>query len=335
MRRLSFLLRPGWLVLAALVLLFAYLCFSILAPWQLGKNSTTSERNDQIARSFDADPVPVSSVVDDGVVTTDEDWRQVFFTGSYIPDSDVVVRLRSVDGAPTYDVLTPFRTDTGDTVIVNRGYVLPIDGNAVPDFDPPPTGTVALDGRARVAEGTSEARPPITDTPFPQVYTIAPSQVGPLTGTDPIDGYVQLSDDQPGGLGPIALPQLDAGPYLSYGLQWLAFGLMAPLGLAYFVRAEIRERRRDTDDGDTNGRDTNDGDAAQESPDEIRAHTGSPDGTDPTHQHDDGLDALLQPRRRLGRSRSSTTSGSTTPASDAARRRATDPTLADRYGSKR
>lgn len=59
------------------------------------------------------------------------------------------------------------------------------------------------------------------------------------------DAWFQLADGEPGVLTPIPLPQLDAGPYLSYGLQWLAFGIMAPLGLAYFVRAELRERRRD------------------------------------------------------------------------------------------
>ena len=62
-------------------------------------------------------------------------------------------------------------------------------------------------------------------------------------------GYLQLEADAPGALEPVPLPQLDAGPYLSYGLQWLAFGIMAPLGLAYFVRAELRERRRGKDPG--------------------------------------------------------------------------------------
>ena len=32
--------------------------------------------------------------------------------------------------------------------------------------------------------------------------------------------------------------------HLSYGYQWIAFGIMAPLGLGYFVWSEIRERRR-------------------------------------------------------------------------------------------
>ena len=51
MRRLVFLLRPGWLILAAVVAVFAYLCFTVLAPWQLGKNAGTSERNRLIADS--------------------------------------------------------------------------------------------------------------------------------------------------------------------------------------------------------------------------------------------------------------------------------------------
>ena len=48
MRRLAFLLRPGWIALAVVVIAFTYLCFSVLAPWQLGKNTKTSRENDQI-----------------------------------------------------------------------------------------------------------------------------------------------------------------------------------------------------------------------------------------------------------------------------------------------
>ncbi len=78
-----------------------------------------------------------------------------------------------------------------------------------------------------------------------QVYSIDAQPIGEFIGTDLIDAYIQLEPDQPGGLGTIPLPQLDAGPYLSYGFQWLAFGIMAPLGLAYFIRAEWRERRKE------------------------------------------------------------------------------------------
>jgi cytochrome oxidase assembly protein ShyY1 len=56
---------------------------------------------------------------------------------------------------------------------------------------------------------------------------------------------VQLVENQPGALGVLPLPHLDAGPFLSYGIQWIAFGIVAPIGLGYFVFAEIRERRRE------------------------------------------------------------------------------------------
>jgi hypothetical protein len=43
----------------------------------------------------------------------------------------------------------------------------------------------------------------------------------------------------------LPLPQLDAGPFLSYGIQWIAFGILAPIGLGYFAYSEIRMRRRE------------------------------------------------------------------------------------------
>ena len=40
-----------------------------------------------------------------------------------------------------------------------------------------------------------------------------------------------------------ALPHLDAGPFLSYGIQWITFGVIAPILLGYFVYAEVQARR--------------------------------------------------------------------------------------------
>lgn len=321
MRRLSFLLRPGWLVLAAVVILFAYLCITVLAPWQLGKNSSTEERNDRISASFDAPPVDGNDLLVDRTVPAEEDWRRIELTGSYLADRDVVVRLRSVDDTPAFEVLTPFVTDAGPTIIVNRGYVLPTVGVEVPFIPAAPGGETTLEGRLRTSEPSVPSRPAVTGPGLPQVYTITPSEVAELTGTDPIDGYVQLAEAQPGGLGVIALPQLDAGPYLSYGLQWLAFGIMAPLGLAYFVRAELTERRREREYQDEPER-TDTGPAPDDAP--VTTPTGdrrSGDTPADETQYDDGLDELLRPRRGLRRSKR-------TPAQ-------TRSMLSDRYGGSR
>ena len=68
-------------------------------------------------------------------------------------------------------------------------------------------------------------------------------QIATLTGVPMAGSYLQLVDSQPGGLGVIGLPHLDAGPFLSYGIQWITFGVVAPILLGYFVYAEIRARR--------------------------------------------------------------------------------------------
>lgn len=237
-------MRPGWLVLAAVVIGFAYMCFAVLAPWQLGKNTRTSERNTLLEQSIDADAVPIDTLIGGAAPTAQDEWRKVVATGSYVPDSDVLVRLRSVEDAPAYEVLTPLLLDDGQTMLVNRGYVRPVQGTQAPPIPAAPTGPVTVEGRIRMSEGTVPGKEPFTEAGTEQVYFIDSGQIGQFIGTDLVPGYLQLDDAQPGGLGTIPLPQLDAGPYLSYGLQWLAFGIMAPLGLAYFVRAELRERRK-------------------------------------------------------------------------------------------
>ncbi|MBY4111129.1 SURF1 family protein [Rhodococcus sp. 05-2256-B2] len=305
MEKLRFLLRPKWLVLAAVALAFAFLCFSVLAPWQLGKNTSTSARNDLITRSVGADPVPITDVLTGNGFAADDEWRRVIAQGSYVENSDALVRLRSIREQPAYEVITPFVIDGGPTVLVNRGYVLPVEGTRPPEFAAAPTGPVTLDARVRQAEGTS--REPIQEDGRLQVYNINPEQIGAAVGVDAIDGYLQLDDGQPGGLGLIELPQTDAGPYLSYGLQWLAFGIMAPLGLAYFVRAELRERRM----------------SRTEMADAMS------DQSDPTSDDDsapDDEEEFTLPTRREKRARARAASQARTP---------TDPRLADRYGKNR
>ncbi|MBM9837925.1 SURF1 family protein [Rhodococcus hoagii] len=244
MRRLTFLLRPGWLALAAVVAGFAFMCFTVLAPWQLGKNTRTEQRNGLLEQSLNAESVSIDTLLDGGGPTENDEWRRVLVTGTYVPDSDLLVRLRSVEDKPAFEVLTPLRMSDGDTLLVNRGYVRPEQGTQAPPIPAPPTGEVTVEGRIRMSEGTVPGKEPINEAGTRQVYYIDSGQIGQFIGTDLVTGYLQLDDAQPGGLGTIPLPQIDAGPYLSYGLQWLAFGIMAPLGLAYFVRAELRERRK-------------------------------------------------------------------------------------------
>lgn len=246
MKRFGFLFRPQWLALYVVVAAFAWLCFTVLAPWQLGKNTTTSRENTQIANSLNSDPVPLTSYLPQQDSSAPEhQWQRVTASGRYLPDKQVLARLRSVDGAPAYEVLVPFVVDGGPTVLVNRGYVKPDQGTAVPPVAPAPAEPVTITGRLRDAEGVYPGKDPLIAEGAQQVYTINPEQISGLTGVPLTGSYLQLVEDQPGGLGVIPLPVLDAGPFLSYGIQWIAFGIIAPIGVGYFILAEVKVRRRE------------------------------------------------------------------------------------------
>jgi cytochrome oxidase assembly protein ShyY1 len=246
MRRLAFLLRPQWLALFVVVGAFAYLCFTVLAPWQLGKNTDTSRENAQISRSLTADPVPVTSLLpQQDSSAPDAQWRRVTATGRYLPDAQVLARLRVVDGEPAFEVLVPFAVDGGPTVLVDRGYVRPEQGSRVPAIPAPPTGPVTITARLRDSEPKASGKEPFRQDGVQQVYSINLEQIAAVTGVPLTGAYLQLVEDQPGGLGVIGLPHLDAGPFLSYGIQWIAFGIIAPIGVGYFVYSEVRQRRRE------------------------------------------------------------------------------------------
>ena len=183
MRRWAFLLRPGWLALFVVVIAFAYLCFTVLAPWQLGKNTKTSRENAQISHSLTSDPVPVTTLLpQQDSSAPDDQWRQVTATGHYLPDAQVLARLRVVDGEPAFEVLVPFAVDGGPTVLVDRGYVRPEQGSRVPPIAPPPDGTVTITARLRDSEPVPEGKDPFRQDGAQQVYAINTAQISAVTG---------------------------------------------------------------------------------------------------------------------------------------------------------
>lgn len=244
-------LTPGWVITAVVAVAFAYVAFTVLAPWQLGKNRDTNEFNDRLSAGLEQDPVPAADVLpaDGSSAGEESEWTRVEMQGRFLVDDEVLLRNRPVDGRPAYHALTPFRMDDGMTVLVNRGWDRPVDGSAAPDVPAATSTPVTVTGYVRMSEAVPGTDPMTADGRL-QVYGMSTAMVGDTVGLDLAADYVQLDDasvataDPSGTMSALDLPNLDSGPYLSYGLQWIAFGVMVPLGLAYFVWAEIRERRR-------------------------------------------------------------------------------------------
>ena len=242
--RLKFLLRPGWLALTLVVFAFATLCYTLLAPWQFSRDDQRDARNAALSASFDAPPRPLSQVLPPGAEPSqDTKWRRVTVTGTYLPNGEMIARLRSVKGEPAFEVVTPFRTTNGTVVLIDRGYLRPTSHSQVPSYAAPPDGRVTLTGRIRADEATPDNRgtfvPPGSNGRL-HTYAINSDVVAAVTGLDVRTGYLQLVPKQPGGLGALPVPRLTSGPFFSYALQWLAFGAMAVLGWLYFTIRELK-----------------------------------------------------------------------------------------------
>ncbi|MFC4949877.1 SURF1 family protein [Pseudonocardia sp. GCM10023141] len=246
---MRFLLRPGWLVFVAVVVAFAIACYTLLAPWQFGREAERDAQQHAIDVSYATAPVPLATLSPAGSgVTPGIEWRQVTVTGTYLPDAEALVRLRVIDGKPAFEALTPFRTDDGRLITVDRGYVTAPSGTVIPPFAAAPTGPVTLTARLRVDELDADNRPVFTADGHRQLYSADSRTLAASARLALEPGYLQLAADQPGVLGPLAVtPATGAGaaPFtnFSYALQWLTFGAIALFAMAYFVRLELLQRR--------------------------------------------------------------------------------------------
>lgn len=252
-------LTPGWILTAVLVLTFTYFAFTFLAPWQLGKNRDKNEFNQRLEHALEIDPVPISDVIpaDGASAGVDSEWTRVKLQGHFLPDKQVLLRNRPVNSSPAYQSLTPFALDSGGTVMVNRGWVPAGDGSSKPAVPAPPSKDITVTGFIRMNEPKPQTTPAKVNG-FTQVTGMNTQQVGQATGTKLATDYVQLDKPSvdkvneltpsPDKLNALELPHLDGGTNLSYGIQWIAFGILAPVGLGWFIFSEIRERRREKEE---------------------------------------------------------------------------------------
>ncbi|EID53539.1 hypothetical protein SacxiDRAFT_1288 [Saccharomonospora xinjiangensis XJ-54] len=241
--RWKLLLQPGWLALTLVVFGFAVTCYTVLAPWQFDRHAERQAQNDAVSTSFGQQPRPLDEVLPEGQRPgRGTEWRRVLVEGTYLPEHEVIARLRTVQGEPAFEVLTPLLTSSGRVVLVDRGYVRPVDGD-VPPFAAPPGGTVVVEARIRGDEIDPQGRAAFADASTQgrlHAYAVNSRTVADATGLDISAGYVQLTEGQPGVLGALPLPVLEAGPYFSYALQWIAFGTMVILGWGYFTVRELK-----------------------------------------------------------------------------------------------
>ncbi|GHF72333.1 SURF1-like protein [Streptomyces mashuensis] len=241
-----FLLSRQWVITTVVALALVPVMIK-LGFWQLHRHEQRVARNDQVARSLAADPVPVGELTAPGRAVPKKDvWRTVTAHGTYDRQGEVVVRMRTGnDGSQGYFVLTPLVQADGTAVLVNRGWV-PAGGpqTTYPDVPPAPAGTVTVTGRLRADEQPGQGVKDTRGLPPRQVMLINSERQAAQLHRPVLGGYLELAEAPAGRQPqPVAAPDHSSiGPHMAYAVQWWLFSAFVPVGWIILVRRERRER---------------------------------------------------------------------------------------------
>ena len=247
MKNWRFAFSRRWFGYLAVAVVFAIVCV-LLSQWQLSRLEEKRAENALVLANYEAEPVPLSSVLDSPADWQDADtWTPVEMRGSYLGDDQVLVRNRPRNGQPGFEVLTPLRLTDGSVFVVDRGWLPTGSAQDLPDVIPaPPVGEVTVTARLKPGEpalpGRTAAKGQIATVELAQ---FAESLDGPVyTGAY---GLLASEDPAPAETAPLPAmkPELDEGSHLSYAFQWLVFGLLGFAFLAYAVREEYRHLNAD------------------------------------------------------------------------------------------
>lgn len=241
MREYRFLLTPQWLGWFGLAVLFATVC-TFLGQWQLDRRAETVAAIRTVEANYDREPLPFARAAGQfQQFDTGREWTPVQMTGRYLPQQSRVVRNRPLNGQPGFEVLVPFRTAAGPTVVIDRGW-LPLGSNGEPAAVPaPPTGTVDVVARLKHPEGPVNRGAPPGQLASIDLGAYAAQIDGQLGAPMATGAYGALAAETPApGTSPVAFPHpsVDEGPNLSYAMQWFAFGLLAFVGFGYAARQQ-------------------------------------------------------------------------------------------------
>ncbi|MFC9772931.1 MULTISPECIES: SURF1 family protein [unclassified Pseudarthrobacter] len=244
-----FLFSSKWLGYLLLAAIFATACV-FLGRWQMDRRAETLAEINRVVSNYSATPIPFAAARDQfSQLDPAKEWTQVQLQGTYDTDGQRIVRNRPLNGQPGYEVVVPFKLATGETVVIDRGW-LPIGNNnpGSPDSVPaPPSGQVTAVVRLKHGEPELQRGAPQGQLASIDLPTYA-AQLGypVLTGA-----YGQLASETPASADmPVAFPKpsTEEGTHLSYSLQWFAFGVLMFVGFGYAARQQARNAAIDAEE---------------------------------------------------------------------------------------
>ena len=213
------------IVAAAIAVVVATVCVR-LGFWQLDRHAQRVSRNAFIEERLAGVPVDAAR----GVDADSFEFRRVQARGVFDFSREVIEQGRMVNGVPAVYVVTPLVTETGRTILVERGYAFSPDARGVDIGALRERDSTVVEGVfLRLDGGTLPS-----DLSWPlYVRRADPAVLQPLfpEALEPLVlRRTVLPPDAPRGLAPAPLPNRSRGPHLSYAVQWFFFATIAVVG---------------------------------------------------------------------------------------------------------
>jgi cytochrome oxidase assembly protein ShyY1 len=227
------LIKPRWIALTLFLLILIYL-FIRLSNWQFDRYDQRVLRNESTNVALSLAPKKIDAV---SQMSGLKQWEKIELTGNYLSDQSKLVRKQYLENNLGFWVITPFKIQNGENILVNRGWI-PIGSSASSNQSIPlaPVGTVNLEGYLQPFND-SITQP--KDLPLNQVNTIDYKYFESAIANN---FYVQLAKSSPmdNQVAIIPLPELSNGPHFSYAIQWILFALLLPIGWYVLLKNETK-----------------------------------------------------------------------------------------------
>ncbi len=103
-------------ILFQLFVIFFVTIFCVLGTWQLYRLQWKLELINEITTGLNSNPKEYSSLIK-------KNYQRVNAQGKFNFDKQIYLYSLNENGKPGYDVVTPFRTNKNENVLINRGWI--------------------------------------------------------------------------------------------------------------------------------------------------------------------------------------------------------------------
>ena len=212
------------------------LIFLRLGFWQIGRLHQRQALNAELASRAVGSPIELSHLPTD---TAKAHYRHVRIDGTYDYANEIYLTLRSREGSPGINIVTPVRFTGNDTaLLLVRGWVYSPDGITV---DPAKWRERPSANGAGFVETYPPPRSGANQSPtHPNAYRWLDRQTLERRFRYPLKPYYvvlttpgdTMKSDPPR----LGVPPMDEGPHRSYAIQWFSFAAISIIGTILFLR---------------------------------------------------------------------------------------------------